>query len=144
MGDPAVYTTLSQVTVLASGSSCASNAILTGSTFATSAHSNYLESDLALYASCTGAASNGSVVSLYARDLNIDGTNDATVPGASHKARFIGNFQVPGNAGSQTFYALMPSVPNSITDVEFFIENNTNTTIAAGWTLKATPKSYLS
>lgn len=142
MANEAVWGTLAQVTLQSSGASASSGAIITGGTLATSMHSNYTSVDLVLTGSMAASiASASNYFSVYARNLDIDGTNDAPTPGASFKGKFVGTVAFAGSAGAGTQTGLLEDVPTSWSPIEFFVENLTNATMNAGWTLKATPKT---
>lgn len=142
MANEAIWATLSQATLQSSGASAASTAIVSGGTLASSQHSNYTSVDLVLTGTMAASiASNSNFFSVYARALNIDGTNDASVPSSSLKAKFVGNFQFAGSSASAAQTAFLEDVQTSYADTEFYVENNTNATLNAGWTLKATPKT---
>lgn len=143
MAGEVAWATLSQATLQSSGASATSNAIVSGGTLATSAHSNYTSVDLVLTGTMAGSiASNANFFSVYARSLGIDGAADAPTPGASFRAKYVGQIQFAGSSASGGQTSLIENVPTSpLGSVEFFIENSTNATLNAGWTLKATPKT---
>lgn len=146
MANELVYTTLSQVTVQSSGASNASNGVIAAGTLTTANHSNYTGVDLVLTASMSASiASASNFFGIYARPLDIDGTADAPIPSSATNAFFkggyVGAIQFAGAsvASQQTGVLLdVPTVPYS---VEFYVENLTNASMSAGWTLKATPKT---
>lgn len=81
-------------------------------------------------------------INLYARLMNIDGTNDAVAPSANRKATCIGVFTVYAAATATDYYFdCIAALPNHYTSqvYEFYIENLTGQTISSGWTLKAMP-----
>ena len=142
MANEVIWATLSQVTLQSSGASAASNAIVSAGTLATSMHSNYTGVDLVLtgsMASSIGSATNFFAV--YARPLDIDSTNDAPVPGSSFKSKFVGAIPFAGSSAAATQTGILEDVQTSWAGVEFYIENLTNASLNAGWTLKATPKT---
>lgn len=142
MANENIWATLSQATLQSSGASAAAAAIVSGGTLATSTHSNYTGVDLVLTGTMAGSiASTSNFFSVYARALNIDGTADAPVPGASFKAKYVGPIQFAGSAASGAQTGILEDVQTSWADVEFYIENSCNATLNAGWTLKATPKT---
>lgn len=142
MANEAIWATLSQATLQSSGASAASTAIVSAGTLATSMHSNYTGVDLVLTGTMAASiASNSNYFSVYARSLDIDGTNDAPTPGSSFKGKLVGNLAFAGSSASGAQTALIEDVQTSYNAVEFFIENNSNATLNAGWTLKATPKT---
>lgn len=86
-------------------------------------------------------------VHLYARLMNIDGTNDEAQPDANYQQHYLGTF-VPDTglgATTDTYIALGPvALPNAYTSqvYEFYLENQIDVTMSAGWTLKVTPLTY--
>lgn len=86
-------------------------------------------------------------INLYYRLMNIDGTGDEPQPDAGWPYHYMGTIAIDTAqaTSTDTYYALGPiALPNSYTSqvYEFYIENQTNVTIAAGWTLKVTPITY--
>ena len=144
MANEVKWGTLSQATLQSSGASAASTAIVSGGTLATSMHALYTAVDLVLTGTMAASiASNSNYFAVYARHLNIDGTADAPTPGASLKAKFVGTLPFAGSGASGAQTAILEDVQTSWADVEFYIENLTNATLNAGWTLKATPKTIV-
>lgn len=83
------------------------------------------------------APTEGSLISLYAQPLDIDGTADAEVPEASRPTVFIGNFTVNNVTTPQAMELLAEDPPWR---AAYYIHNNgTGQTLSAGWVLKATP-----
>lgn len=143
MANETILTTLSTVSIATSGASAASNAIVSAGTLATSSHSGYTGCDLVFTGTMAASvASASNYFSVYARPLNVDGTADAPSPGTSFTGGFVGVLQIAGSGASGAQTAVLQDVANGWFDVEFFIENKTNASLNAGWTLKATPKTY--
>lgn len=85
------------------------------------------------------APTEGTVIALYARPLNISGTNDAEVPETARPTVFIGSFVVNNVTTTQYAELLARDVP---WEADYYIHNNgTGQTISAGWTLTVTPFS---
>lgn len=142
MANEVIWATLAQVTLQSSGASAASTAMVTAGTLATSMHSNYSSVDLVLTGTMAASvASTTNYFMVYARELDVDGTKDVSSPGASFKHRNVGILQISGSSASGEQTAILLNVPTHYTDVEFFIENLSNSSLNAGWTLKATPKT---
>lgn len=83
-----------------------------------------------------------SLVNLYCRLLNIDGTNDETIPTATFALHYLASFMV--DAGTVFQWATKDVVlPNAKTsqEYEFYIENKTGQTIQGSWDLHVTPKT---
>lgn len=83
----------------------------------------------------TAPAAN-SVVYLYARPLNFDGTNDAIAPSANFRSKYIGTFLIANQTATQYSYCVGRNLPK---EADYYIFNDTGQTISAGWTLKVTP-----
>ena|SRR3990172_3716149 len=87
-------------------------------------------------------AAASTIIELYRRDLNVDGTNDEKIPDASNLQHFAGMFQIPAaTTVSTTHYVQATNVQLSGGDCEFYIKNGLGVNIPAGWTLKVTPKT---
>lgn len=88
------------------------------------------------------APTEGAVVALYARPLDIDSTNDAEVPEVARPTVFVGSFTVNNVTTTQTIplngiYA--QDVPKK---ADYYLHNNgTGQSISTGWKLLATPRT---
>lgn len=142
------YTT--QVAVVSSGASMPSNAMSgtadISSSLTSTNHANYPYAEIAINVAMAGTVSSlSNVIMLYRRDLNIDGTNSAPAPATAapaYSAIPVGMFFVPPVTASSVLYLSPIGGPvELVANCAFFIENKTNQTINAGWTLKATPKT---
>lgn len=79
----------------------------------------------------------GSVLALYARPLDVDGTNDTEVPESTRPTVYIGSFVVNNVTTAQYAELVADIVPWA---AEYYVHNNgTGQTVSAGWTLKVTP-----
>lgn len=87
----------------------------------------------------TGPDAN-SVVNLYAKLHNTEGTNDGEVPDANHRHVYIGTFPMNDVLTNQ-YITIKVALPNYKTSslYEFFVENITGETLQAGWILYITP-----
>lgn len=83
-----------------------------------------------------------SEVSVFVRIMDIDGTNDPETPSAAFPFTFLGSCPVD-NVTSGQFISIDISLPNTKTSqiYNFYIQNNSDQTLSAGWTLKITPKA---
>ncbi|WP_305821390.1 hypothetical protein [Massilia brevitalea] len=84
-----------------------------------------------------------SLLSLYARPMDVDGDTDTDAPDATRPNVFIGAFQVDNRTGAQTL-VLTPLgfVRDLPRKAEYYIHNNgTGQAVQAGWVLKVTPRS---
>ena len=83
------------------------------------------------------APTEGTVLALYARPLDIDGTNDAEVPEAARPTVFIGSFVVNNVTTAQYAELIARDVPWL---ASYYLHNSgTGQTVSSGWTLKVTP-----
>ena len=83
-------------------------------------------------------------VHLYARLNNIDSTNDEPQTDSGWVQHYLGTFVTDTGqaATTDTYYHLGPiALPMATTsqNYEFYIYNDTDVTMTAGWTLKITP-----
>lgn len=138
-----------QIVHIGSGTSLAPAAIAPASDVSVALSGNgnlasYPRCDIAMMIAPTASiASTSTHIYLYRRDLNIDGTNDASAVGASHKSKFATVLTVPAaTTVSTTHYLHATDVPlPGNGDCEFVPENGLGVNIPAGWTLKVTPKT---
>lgn len=94
----------------------------------------------------SGTISAGAVVNVYAQMLNIQSTNDETVPDASNRKHFLKSFIVDeGLAATTDEYVFLEDVklPAGVTSqiIDFYFENATGVTISAAWAVWITPKT---
>ena len=83
------------------------------------------------------APTEGTTVALYARPLNIRGTNDSEVPEITRPTTFIGTFLVNNVTTAQYIELLAQDIP---WEASYYLHNNgTGQTISTGWTLVVTP-----
>ena len=88
------------------------------------------------------AAADNSGVNLYIRALNVEGTNDDSVPKAEHRRTFLGFFPVLNGITTiqrSTKAPLVLPVYKTSSVWEFYLENKTTNEIDAGWTVFVTP-----
>lgn len=83
-------------------------------------------------------------IDLYARLINIDTTNDEPQTDAGWEQHYLGSFVMDTNqaATTDTYYSLTNvALPNKETsqEYEFYVYNNSDVTMTAGWALKVTP-----
>jgi hypothetical protein len=149
MANEMKWTYASQVTLESSGASAASAAFIAAddTTLASGNHSNYPYADFVLKTVGFGAAltSTGSwYCGLWRQDLNIDSTaGDEGAPTALNRLHYCGGFVLPNSAAStSTNYVALTDV-ELVADQAYFVEVVLNTSLAAGWTLKVTPKTLM-
>lgn len=132
-----------QKTLEASGASIASGAIAQANDASYSTASdgaNYPDAEFAVsFAFGTAPTENGTLT-LIARTLNIDGTNDAEAPEATRADRYIGSFVVNNVTTTQYAVLFARNVPR---EADYYLLNTgTGQTLSSGWTLKVTPMTY--
>lgn len=79
------------------------------------------------------------VLAVYARPLDIDGTNDAEVPEPTRPTFFIGSIPVNDVTTVQYGFLMGRQVPPK---ADYYVHNLAGQSVSAGWTLKVTPRSY--
>lgn len=82
-----------------------------------------------------------AVISLYARQLDVSGTNDAEIPETTRPDTWVGNFIV--NNVTTTQYAVLTPDEELPWNAAYYLHNNgTGQTISAGWALTVEPYTY--
>lgn len=140
MSNEAVLVKASAFTLEANGASAANNTIAAAddSTYdITVSGSSYPDGRFVLAATFSVAPTEGTTIALYARPIDIDGTNDAEVPETTRPTQYIGSFVVNNVTTTQYMELYAQNLPWK---ADYYIHNNgTGQTISAGWTLKVTP-----
>lgn len=93
-------------------------------------------------AGLSGAPTAGEVVNLYARHIDVEGTDDTPVPDSSYLKTYLGSFVVDAADADQVYVIGPVRLPNYYESqvYEFFIENSMSVNIASGgWDLWVTP-----
>ena len=130
-------------TLEANGGSIANNAIAQAddATYDVTADGGgYIEADFVLGFTFGTAPTENTVLALYARPLDIDGTADAEVPEATRSTRYIASFVVNNVTTLQTAVATGRELPKL---ASYYVHNvGTGQSVSAGWTLKVTPRTY--
>lgn len=130
-------------TLEANGASIANNTLTQAddATYGTVADGgSFPDADFALAFAFSVAPTEGTVLSLYARPLDVDGTSDTEVPEVTRPTRFIGSFVVNNVTTTQYAQLTAQDVPKL---ASYYLHNNgTGQSVSAGWTLKVTPRSY--
>ena len=99
----------------------------------------YPDADFVLIGTFGTAPTEGTVLALYARPLDVDGTADTEVPETTRPTVFIGSFVVNNVTTAQTMALRAYDLP---TKADYYVHNNgTGQTLSAGWTLKVTPRT---
>lgn len=99
---------------------------------------SYPDAEFVLACTFSAAPTESTVISLVARPLNIDGTNDADAPDFQRQVQFIGNFIVNNVTTTQYLWLMGYDLPR---EADYYLANNAGQSIAAGWTLKVTPRT---
>lgn len=148
MTNEAKWAYATPVVLESSGASVANAAFSAAmdTTLSSANHSNYQYADFVLKCNGFGASlassANGYVV-LYRRDLNMatNSAADTPVQSSAYRGGFVGSFTVPNSlASTDTVYLPVVDVPLG-EDQEFYIENLSTQTLAAGWALTCRPKT---
>lgn len=136
-GEAIVYKASTAKTLESSGASISNNAVLAaGTAYDLVADGlSYPDAEFALTCSFATAPTEGSVISLYAQPLDVDGTADTQAPETTRPTYFVGNFVVNNVTGSQTLWLYGENLPLK---ASYTLHNNgTGQSISSGWTLKA-------
>lgn len=98
------------------------------------------DGDFVIAATFAVAPIEGTLLALYAQPMAVDGTNNAEVPESTRPTVFIGSFLVNNVITTQYIVLTARDLPRKAT---YYIHNaSTGQSLAAGWTLKVTPRSY--
>ena len=99
----------------------------------------YPDADFVLTGTFGTAPTEGTVLALYARPLDVDGTADTEVPETTRPTAFIGSFVVNNVTTLQVMMLRAYDLP---TMADYYVHNSgTGQTLSAGWTLKVTPRT---
>jgi len=84
-----------------------------------------------------------SLLSLYARPMDVDGDTDTDAPDATRPNLFLGAFQPDNRTGAQTLVLAPLGFARDLPrKAEYHIHNSgTGQAVQAGWTLKVTPRT---
>lgn len=103
---------------------------------------SYPDAEFVLVGAFGTAPTEGTQIALYARPLDIDGTNDTEVPEAARPTVFIGSFTVNNVTTTQNMVLngiFAQDVPKK---ADYYIHNSgTGQTMSSGWKLIVTPRS---
>lgn len=81
----------------------------------------------------------GTTIDLIAHEQDVDGTTDEQTPTASYRTKYILSFPVNAVTTAQTVRREASRVPPKAYYMPY--NNATGQSIAAGWTLKVTPRT---
>jgi hypothetical protein len=81
-------------------------------------------------------------VNLYLRLLDVQSTNDGTVPDANFQHTYVGSFPLNDSTIAQ-YITIDIGLPNAKTsqNYEFYVENSSGQSLPAGWDIYVTPKA---
>ena len=81
-------------------------------------------------------------LNLYLRLLDVQSTNDNTVPDANFQHVYVGSFPLNDSTSAQ-YITIDIGLPNAYTSqqYEFYIENGSDQSLPAGWDIFVTPKA---
>lgn len=81
-------------------------------------------------------------VNLYLRLLDVQSTNDGTVPDANFQHTYVGSFPLNDSNIAQ-YITIDIGLPNAKTsqNYEFYVENSSGQSLPAGWDIYVTPKA---
>jgi len=100
------------------------------------------QASVTLLANFSVAPSANTVINLYLRLLDVQSTNDATVPDANFQHFYVGSFPLNDSTVAQ-YITLDIGLPNGQTsqNYEFYVENKSGQSLPAGWDIFVTPKT---
>ena len=84
-------------------------------------------------------------IEIYARPINIDGTDDAPVPDSSHKSHFLGSFDIDTGQAATTDTVYLASIVledvmmKTSQEIEFYLFNSSGVQMSANWDLDIVP-----
>lgn len=139
MANEALMAFGTQVTAISGTATRAAGAFSTSGEATAQTSQTYPLFDASLSCSYTTAPTEGDLVHLYRRDIDIDGTNDATIPEAGYEHHYLGSFPVKDVTSQQ--YISLKDCPAS-EDYELYIENDADQTMDSDYVLKITPKTF--
>lgn len=142
MAGQAIVMLGTQKTLEANGGSIANNALAQADDANYSVVSDgayYPDAEFVLTATFGTAPTEGTVLALYARPLDVDGTADTELPEAARPTVFVGTFVVNNVTSAQTMILRAYDLPML---AAYYIHNSgTGQTVSAGWVLKVTPRT---
>lgn len=131
-----------QKTLEGSGASTANNTIAQANdaTYRVATDgANYPDAEFVLVGTFSVAPTEGTMIGLYARPLNVDGSFNTEPPEATRPTYYVGSFVVNNVTTQQAMMLRAEDLP---LEAEYYIHNNgTGQTLSAGWTLKIMPRT---
>ncbi len=101
-----------------------------------------VSASVTLLANFSVAPAANTSVNLYLRLLDVQSTNDNTVPDANFQHTYVGSFPLNDSTVAQ-YITIDIGLPNSVTSqqYEFYVENQSGQSLPAGWDIYVTPKA---
>jgi hypothetical protein len=101
-----------------------------------------VSASVTLLANFSVAPTANTSVNLYLRLLDVQSTNDGTVPDANFQHTYVGSFPLNDSTVAQ-YITIDIGLPNSVTsqNYEFYVENSSGQSLPAGWDIYVTPKA---
>jgi hypothetical protein len=101
-----------------------------------------VSASVTLLANFSVAPTANTSINLYLRLLDVQSTNDGTVPDANFQHTYVGSFPLNDSTVAQ-YITIDIGLPNSVTSqqYEFYIENQSGQSLPAGWDIYVTPKA---
>ena len=101
-----------------------------------------VSASVTLLANFSVAPTANTSINLYLRLLDVQSTNDGTVPDANFQHTYVGSFPLNDSTVAQ-YITIDIGLPNSVTsqDYEFYVENQSGQSLPAGWDIYVTPKA---
>lgn len=144
VGDPIVAIGTAR-TLEASGASITSGSVVQAddADYALSTHAaNWPDAEFVLTCAFSVAPTEGRAINLLARNLDIDGTNDADAPEAA-RAQYIGSFVV-NNVTATQYIALQGTIARDLPrSASYYLHNGADQTVSSGWKLVVTPRNVI-
>lgn len=131
-----------QKTLEASGASAANNTVIQANDATYNVvtdGANYPDAEFVLVGTFAVAPTEGTMIGLYARPINVDGSLNTETPETTRPTYYVGSFVVNNVTTQQAMMLRAEDLP---VEAEYYIHNNgTGQTLSAGWTLKVTPRT---
>ena len=101
-----------------------------------------VSASVTLLANFAVAPTANTSVNLYLRLLDVQSTNNGTVPDANFQHTYVGSFPLNDSTAAQ-YITIDIGLPNSVTSqqYEFYVENQSGQSLPAGWDIYVTPKA---
>jgi len=91
-----------------------------------------------------GTPAVASMIDLFIRPMDVDGTTDTPAPGTgastdAYKAQYIGSFVLKASSSADTYRCVGYDIPRA--GEAYLFNNGTGQTLSANWTLKMIPRT---